>query len=54
MKKLFRILVTLLVAISLVACTNGGGNSGKEEAASEIIFWTANIIHHVSVPLEGQ
>ena len=39
MKKLFRILVTLLVAISLVACTNGGGNSGKEEAASEIIFW---------------
>ena len=40
MKKLFRILVTLLVAISLVACSNGGGNGGKQEAAaSEIIFW---------------
>lgn len=40
MKKLFRILVTLLVAISLVACSNGGGNGGKQEAAaSEIVFW---------------
>ena len=44
MKKLFRILVTLLVAISLVACSNGGGNSannggGTEAQASEIIFW---------------
>lgn len=40
MKKLFRILVTLLVAISLVACTGGNsGNGGQEATASEIVFW---------------
>ncbi len=41
MKKLFRILVTLLVAISLVACSNGGGSNGGETAGekTKVVFW---------------
>jgi ABC-type glycerol-3-phosphate transport system substrate-binding protein len=41
MKKLFKILVTLLVAMSVVACS-GGGNGGGGEASGEpvdVVFW---------------
>ena len=42
MKKLFKILVTALVAMMLVACQGGGNNGGGGEQtaeAQEIVFW---------------
>lgn len=42
MKKLFKILVTALVAMMLVACQGGGNNGGGSQPAAEaqeIVFW---------------
>lgn len=55
MKKLFRILVTLLVAISLVACSNGGnggngGNTGAEK--TKVVMWNSLTDHDAEVTQE--